>query len=99
MQTKEIEGLHLHRGALELKSGKLIARLDKGAAIIEGKKIQGIVVSDLEDYWIQLLRNYEKVSDEIRAITRQITAKGGRLNEPIVVQDSHEFEGYFKTGR
>jgi|GEM_PF-2043950 len=55
--------------SLELKRGELIERLDRGAACIEEARVQGKNVSDWEDYWIQLLRNYEKVCDQLAALT------------------------------
>jgi hypothetical protein len=51
--------------ALESKRDELIERLDRGAACIEEARAQGRDVSDWEDYWIQLLRNYEKVCDQL----------------------------------
>ncbi len=50
---------------LEMKRNELIERLDKGAARIEEARAQGQDVSNWEDYWIQLLRNYEKVCDQL----------------------------------
>jgi hypothetical protein len=51
--------------ALEVKRNELIERLDKGAARIEDSRTQGRDVSEWEDYWVQLLRNYEKICDQL----------------------------------
>ncbi len=48
-----------------MKRNELIERLDRGAARIEEARAQGKNVNDWEDYWIQLLRNYEKVCDQL----------------------------------
>ncbi|NWJ46339.1 MAG: hypothetical protein HXX08_10720 [Chloroflexi bacterium] len=54
--------------ALEMKRDELIERLDRGAAAIEEARAAGRnprQIADWEDYWIQLLRNYEKICDQL----------------------------------
>jgi hypothetical protein len=54
--------------ALEMKRDELIERLDRGAAAIEEGRTAGRnprQITDWEDYWIQLLRNYEKICDQL----------------------------------
>ncbi len=48
------------------KRDDLVERLDVGAAKIEEARSQGKDVSSWEDYWIQLLHNYESVCDKLR---------------------------------
>ncbi len=48
------------------KRDLLIHRLDTGAAAIEEARAQGKDVTNWEDFWIDLLRNYERVCDTIR---------------------------------
>ncbi|MEI7555760.1 hypothetical protein [Candidatus Chlorohelix sp.] len=54
--------------ALEMKRDELIERLDRGASAIEEGRAAGRnprQIADWEDYWIQLLRNYEKICDQL----------------------------------
>lgn len=54
--------------ALEMKRNELIERLDRGAARIQDARNQGKNVDAWEDYWISLLRTYEKVCDELATL-------------------------------
>jgi hypothetical protein len=40
-------------------------RLNNGYALIDKKKAQGLDVSKLEDFWIQLLHEYEAACNEM----------------------------------
>lgn len=51
---------------LEEKRDELVERLDVGAAKIEEARSQGKDVTQWEDYWITLLRQYENVCDKLR---------------------------------
>lgn len=51
---------------LRAKKEEYIERLDIGAAKIEEARAQGKDVHTWEDYWIQLLRQYEAVCDRVR---------------------------------
>lgn len=48
------------------KRDEYVERLDVGAAKIEEARSQGKDVSTWEDYWIQLLHQYEAVCDKLR---------------------------------
>jgi hypothetical protein len=50
------------------KRDEYIERLDIGAAKIEEARSQGKDVTLWEDYWIQLLRQYEAVCDKLREL-------------------------------
>lgn len=50
------------------KRAEYVQRLDIGAAKIEEARSQGRDVTLWEDYWIQLLRQYEAVCDKMRDI-------------------------------
>ena len=54
------------------KRDEYVERLDIGAAKIEEARSQGKDVTLWEDYWIQLLRQYEAVCDKLRDYTNQI---------------------------
>jgi hypothetical protein len=54
---------------LEVKRDNLIDRLDVGAARIQEARSEGKDVTSWEDFWLQLLRSYEQVCDELRTIT------------------------------
>jgi hypothetical protein len=51
------------------KRDEYVERLDIGAAKIEEARSQGKDVTLWEDYWIQLLRQYEAVCDKLRDLT------------------------------
>ena len=51
------------------KRDEYVERLDIGAAKIEEARSQGKDVTLWEDYWIQLLRQYEAVCDKLRDYT------------------------------
>lgn len=51
------------------KRDEYVERLDIGAAKIEEARGQGKDVTLWEDYWIQLLRQYEAVCDKLRDYT------------------------------
>ncbi len=53
------------------KRDEYVERLDIGAAKIEEARSQGKDVTSWEDYWIQLLRQYEAVCDKLRDLTHQ----------------------------
>ena len=48
----------------------LIARLDKGWALINETKKQGLPVTDLEDLWINVLDQYCEAEDALRGGSR-----------------------------
>lgn len=50
---------------LEAKKEEYVARLDTGAVKIEEGRAQGKDVSDWEDFWISLLRQYEAICDKL----------------------------------
>ena len=54
------DGLKRHIQTLE-------ERLNTGYALIDKRKEQGIDVTKLEDFWIQLLHEYEAACDELEA--------------------------------
>jgi hypothetical protein len=54
---------------LEAKRDNLIDRLDVGAARIQEARSEGKDVTSWEDFWLQLLRSYEQVCDELRTLT------------------------------
>lgn len=56
---------------LEAKRDNLIDRLDVGAARIQEARTEGKDVTSWEDFWIQLLRSYEQVCDELRDLASQ----------------------------
>lgn len=69
----------LDRAAIEAKIAQLEAkrdewhdRLDVGAAKIEEHRGYGKNVTDWENYWLKLLREYEGFEDQIRALYRQL---------------------------
>jgi hypothetical protein len=53
------------------KRDEYVERLDIGAVKIEYARNEGKDVSSWEDYWIQLLRQYEAVCDKIRDLVNQ----------------------------
>jgi hypothetical protein len=53
---------------LEAKRDSLIDRLDVGAARIQEARSEGKDVTSWEDFWLQLLRSYEQVCDELRTL-------------------------------
>jgi hypothetical protein len=55
------------------KRDEYIERLDVGAAKIEEARGQGKDVTTWEDYWIQLLRQYEAVCAKLRDLTEAST--------------------------
>lgn len=57
---------------LEKERDTYVERLDNGAALIETKKAQRENVDALEEFWIELLREYEKVCDTLRELNRLI---------------------------
>lgn len=48
---------------------ELVARLEKGDQLIESNRRLGQDVGQLEDHWIKLLRQYERICDRIRELT------------------------------
>lgn len=59
---------------LEEKKGEYVERLDIGAAKIDDARHQGKDVTLWEDYWIQLLRQYEAVSNKLRECQEDLAA-------------------------
>ena len=53
---------------LEAKRDELVERLDKGSVRIEAARDQGKDVTEWEDYWISLLRQYEQICDKLKEI-------------------------------
>lgn len=53
------------------KRDEYVERLDIGAAKIEEARSHGKDVTSWEDYWIQLLRQYEAVCDKLRDLINQ----------------------------
>lgn len=58
-----------HMAELEAKRDQLIDRLDQGASKIQQARDEGRDVSSWEDFWIQLLRSYEQICDDIRNLS------------------------------
>jgi len=56
---------------LEARRDNLIDRLDMGAVRIQEARVEGKEVSSWEDFWLQLLRSYEQVCDEVRDLVAQ----------------------------
>jgi len=54
------DGLKRHIQTLE-------ERLNTGYALIDKRKAAGLDVTKLEDFWIQLLHEYEATCDELEA--------------------------------
>lgn len=50
---------------LEVKRDEFVARLDVGAVRIEDARAKGKDVSEWENYWLQLIRQYEAVCDNL----------------------------------
>ncbi len=57
---------------LEEKRDEYVERLDLGASKIETARMQGKDVTMWEDYWIQLLHQYEAVCDKLRDLYTNI---------------------------
>jgi hypothetical protein len=55
-------------GALGVARDELVARLDEGARQIERARAEGKNVARWEDFWIGLLRSYERICDRIAMI-------------------------------
>jgi hypothetical protein len=53
---------------LRQKQERLVERLDTGAALIEEKRSKGEDVTQWEDFWIQLLREYEAVCEQLHEL-------------------------------
>jgi phage terminase Nu1 subunit (DNA packaging protein) len=53
---------------LRHRQERLVERLDTGAALIEEKRARGDDVTQYEDFWIQLLRDYEAVCEQLHEI-------------------------------
>lgn len=53
---------------LRAKQAELKTRLDTGMARIEEAQKEGQDVSDWEEYWAGLLRQYELVSDKLKLL-------------------------------
>jgi hypothetical protein len=64
--TEEEKKLVIAR--LAEKRNEYVERLDFGAAKIEEARAQGKDITSWETYWIQLLRQYEAVSDKLRSL-------------------------------
>jgi uncharacterized coiled-coil DUF342 family protein len=68
--SKELEIKQAERtdaiARLTKKRAEYVKRLDDGAAKIEEARSQGKDVTSWEDYWLQLLRQYEAVCDKLR---------------------------------
>ena len=52
---------------LQAKRDNLVDRLDKGAVKIEQNRYR-VDVTEWEDYWLELLRQYKEVCSELRDI-------------------------------
>jgi hypothetical protein len=59
--------LHLHRDRVEDRRRTLERRLDDGFQRIDQALHDGTDVAAWEDFWIQLLREYEFLCDELLA--------------------------------
>ncbi len=68
--AREAEARHQEKvqliAKLSEKRDEYVERLDVGAAKIEEARGQGKDVTSWEDYWIQLLHQYEAVCDKLR---------------------------------
>jgi hypothetical protein len=53
---------------LRQRQERLVERLDTGAALIEEKRSKGEDVTQWEDFWIQLLREYEDVCEQLHEL-------------------------------
>lgn len=51
----------------EQRQAELEARLEKGFMVIGAAMQQGVAVDNWERHWIELLRQYEQISDELAA--------------------------------
>lgn len=70
----EIKIAELNQAIVRLseKRDEYVQRLDIGAAKIEEARRQGKNVTLWEDYWIQLLRQYEEVCNQLRDTRNQL---------------------------
>ena len=59
--------LHFHRDRVEDRRRTLERRLDDGFQRIDQALHDGTDVAAWEDFWIQLLREYESLCDELLA--------------------------------
>lgn len=53
---------------LRHRQERLVERLDLGAERIENARATGKDVTEWEDYWIQLLREYEGICEQLREL-------------------------------
>jgi hypothetical protein len=60
---------------LKAKQEEYEIRLDVGAARIEEARAQGKDVDTWEDYWIQLLRQWEAVKAKVEELEKEQVAK------------------------
>jgi len=66
-KKKEVQAVNpLELQVLIKKRDELVERLETGAVKIEEARSQGRDVTSWEDYWIQLLHEYESACDKIR---------------------------------
>lgn len=65
------------------KRDEYVERLDIGAAKIEQARSEGKDVTSWEDYWIQLLRQYEAVCDKLRELKGEKEQPNSRKDDPI----------------
>lgn len=52
-----------HEAVLVDELDMLVSRLERGEQVIEGHRAAGRDTSELEDHWIDLLRQYEALFD------------------------------------
>ena len=52
-----------HESILVDELDMLVSRLERGEQVIERRRAAGRDTSELEDYWIELLRQYEALFD------------------------------------
>jgi hypothetical protein len=51
---------------------RLVARLEEGARQIERARAEGEDVAPLEDFWIDLVRRYERVCDQLELANERV---------------------------
>lgn len=68
----KITELKITISRLEEKRDEYVSRLDEGAIKIEEARRQGKIVSSWEEFWLQLLHQYEAVSDKLRDSNNQL---------------------------
>jgi hypothetical protein len=64
--SQDASTLRAHRDTLYARLDTLYARLELGYERIERALAQGEEVETWEDFWVALLREYERVCDELQ---------------------------------